>query len=95
MRQTHKKRFLSQLNKVRRCQIMMDFHQYEQFYPMVDYRQQPQHFFPGGGGANVNQRLNRLERQIERLDRRIDQVDRRLDRIERRLGLRQEDQQYY
>lgn len=75
--------------------MMMDYRQYEQFYPTVDYRQQGQQFFPGGGFGNINQRLNRLERQIERLDRRIDQVDRRLDRIERRLGLRQEDQQYY
>ena len=38
----------------------------------------------------MNNRLDRLERQIERLDRRIDQLDRRVDRIERRLGIRQE-----
>ena len=31
----------------------------------------------------MNQRLDRLERQVERLDRRV-------DRIERRLGIRQE-----
>ena len=41
----------------------------------------------GGGGGGINNRLDRLERQIERLDRRMDQQDRRLDRIERRLGL--------
>lgn len=59
---------------------------------IMDYRQQGQgQFFPGfpGGGGGINNRLDRLERQIERLDRRIDQQDRRLDFIERRLGLRQ------
>ncbi len=76
--------------------MMMDYRQYEHFYPMVDYRQTQQgQFFPGGGFGNLNQRLTRLERQIERLDRQVDQIDRRLDRVERRLGLRQEDQQYY
>jgi hypothetical protein len=59
----------------------------------MDYRQQGQgQFFPPGfpgGAGGINNRLDRLERQIERLDRRIDQQDRRLDRIERRLGIRQ------
>lgn len=58
------------------------------------YRQQPQSIqlpipgFPGfpGGGSNVNQRLDRLERQIQRLENQYDRLDRRLDRIERRLG---------
>ena len=68
---------------------------------IMDYRQQGQgQFFPGfpgGGGGDINSRLDRLERQIERLDRRIDQQDRRLDRIERRLGLRQDTEytEYY
>ncbi|MEH7384162.1 hypothetical protein V7147_01935 [Bacillus sp. JJ1521] len=56
-----------------------------------DYRQQPQGFspgFPGGGGANVNRRLEQLERQVLRLDNQIDRLDRRVDRIERRLGFR-------
>ena len=70
-----------------------NYHQQGQFIPEFDARQfgqpgQPgQQFFPGppgGGFGNVNQRLDRLERQVERLDRRV-------DRIERRLGLRQED----
>lgn len=67
----------------------MPFYQYPQQDPAVDYRQQGQQFFPGGGGG-FNQQINRLERQIERIDRRLDQLDRRVDRIERRLGLRQE-----
>ena len=69
---------------------------------IMDYRQQGQgQFFQGfpggGGGGGINNRLDRLERQIERLDRRIDQQDRRLDRIERRLGLRQDTEytEYY
>jgi hypothetical protein len=67
---------------------------------IMDYRQQGQgQFFPGspGGAGGINNRLDRLERQIERLDRRIDQQDRRLDRIERRLGLRQDTEytEYY
>ncbi|WP_396897519.1 hypothetical protein [Niallia endozanthoxylica] len=74
--------------------MMMNYHPFDQVYPLIDYRQQGTQFFPGFPGGNVNQRIERLERQIERLDRRMDQVDRRLDRIERRLGMRQEEQYY-
>lgn len=64
---------------------------------MMDYRQTGQFFpgFPGGGGGNVNQRLDRLERQFDRLERQINQLDRRVDRIERRLGMGQGRDEYY
>ena len=42
--------------------------------------------FPGGGGGNVNRRLDRLENQVQRLQNQTDRLDRRVDRIERRLG---------
>jgi hypothetical protein len=42
-----------------------------------------QQFFPGFPGGSVNQRLDRLERQVNQLNRRV-------DRIERRLGIRDE-----
>ncbi|TCN24377.1 hypothetical protein [Mesobacillus foraminis] len=62
---------------------------------MMDYRQQGQ-FFPGfPGGGNVNQRLERLERQVQRLGNQINQLDRRVDRIERRLGLTRPDYETY
>ncbi|WP_338449156.1 hypothetical protein R4Z09_23535 [Niallia oryzisoli] len=70
---------------------MMDYHQYQQFYPTVDSRQQQGQFFPGGG---FSQRLNSLERRVDRLERQNERIERRLDRIERRLGIRQ-DEQYY
>nr|WP_181215886.1 hypothetical protein [Mesobacillus foraminis] len=61
----------------------------------MDYRQQGQ-FFPGfPGGGNVNQRLERLERQVQRLGNQINQLDRRVDRIERRLGLTRPDYETY
>ncbi len=77
--------------------IMTYYYPQDQFLPEFDQRQfgqpgqQGQQFFPGfpGGGGNVNQRLDRLERQIERIDRRIDQLDRRVDRLERRFGMGQ------
>lgn len=60
---------------------------------MMDYRQQGQFFpFPGG---NVNQRLDRLERQVQRLGNQIDRLDRRVDRIERRLGFTRPDYETY
>lgn len=64
---------------------------------MMDYRQTGQFFpgFPGGGGGNVERRLERLERQFDRIERQIDQLNRRVDRIERRLGFRQNTEEYY
>lgn len=43
--------------------------------------------FPGGGGGNVDRRLDRLEREVTRLNRQTERLNRRVDRIERRLGL--------
>lgn len=42
--------------------------------------------FPGGGGQNVDRRLDRIENQLQRQDRRIDRLNRRLQRVERQLG---------
>ena len=64
---------------------------------MMDYRQTGQLFpgFPGGGGGNVNHRLDRLENQVQRLQNQMDRLDRRVDRIERRLGIGQGGRDYY
>ncbi len=62
---------------------------------MMDYRQTGQFFPGGGGGGNVDRRLDRLERQLERLDRDLNQLNRRVDRIERRLGIGQGREDYY
>ena len=60
----------------------------------MDYRQTGQ-FFPGGGGGNVDRRLERLENQVQRLQNQMDRLDRRVDRIERRLGIGQGGRDYY